>query len=264
MRTKRRIVQSIESERSVRGGRELHLTYRVADDHAVPAILMLPDARNPVGGAVLVHGYSSRKEAVAGPVGKALLAAGLASLALDLPLHGTRADPIQKQSMRDPLAIVRLWKQALADVRLGLRYLGARPEVDAERLALLGYSMGSFLSIVVAADDPAVRAVVLAAGGDLPEGTPFSALARMVADPLRAVQKLEGRPLLMVHGKRDRTVTPAQARRLFEAAREPKELHWYDAGHHLPAAAGAEVARWLHARLTSGAPPRQDSRDRSP
>lgn len=254
MNEMRRILQSVEREQRVRGGRELHLTYRTSDEHPVPAILLLPDASAPAPAAVLVHGYTSRKEHVAEPVGKALLAHGIASLSLDLPLHGTRADPVQKQSMFEPMRVVGLWRQALSDVRLGLRYLGARPEVDAGRLALLGYSMGSFLSVVIAADDPAVRALVLAAGGDLPEGTPFSALARMVADPVRAVKKLDGRPLLMVHGRRDRTVTPAQARRLFEAAPEPKEIAWYDAGHWLPAEASRRVAAWLAHELSDREP----------
>ena len=249
MKTKRKIVQHVERERAVRGGRELHLTYRTSDAHPVPAILLLPDAPEPVPAAVLVHGYTSRKEHVAEPVGKALLAQGVASLSLDLPLHGTRADPVQKQSMFEPTRVVKLWRQALADVRLGLRYLAARPEVDGKKLALLGYSMGSFLSVVIAADDPAVRALVLAAGGDLPEATPFSALARMVADPVRAVKQIDGRPLLMVHGKRDRTVTPAQAKRLFAAANEPKNIIWYDAGHWLPAQASERVAEWLRREL---------------
>ncbi len=249
MKTKRQIVQHIERERAVRGGRELHLTYRTSAEHPVPAILLLPEAPGPVPAAVLVHGYTSRKEHVAEPVGKALLARGIASLSLDLPLHGTRADPVQKQSMFEPTRVVKLWRQALADVRLGLRYLGARAEVDAQKLALLGYSMGSFLSVTIAADEPAVRALVLAAGGDLPDGTPFSALARMVADPVRAVKKLDGRPLLMVHGKRDRTVTPAQAERLFAAANEPKTLRWWDAGHYLPDAAIDDAARWLEGVL---------------
>jgi uncharacterized protein len=253
MKAKRKITQHIESERALRGGREIHLSYRVADDHPVPAILLLPDAAAPVPGAVLVHGYSSRKEHVAEPVGRSLLARGIASLSLDLPLHGTRADPVQKQSMFDPVGVVKLWRQALADVRLALRYLGARTEIDAQRLALLGYSMGSFLSVVIASDDPTVRALVIAAGGDLPEGTPFSGVARMVADPIRAVRRLDGRPLLMVHGKRDRTVTPAQARRLFEAAHEPKEILWYDAGHYLPKEAGAAVAEWMSRQLDAKA-----------
>lgn len=249
MATRKQIHQDVLSERPLPGGRELHVTYRAGDGHPIPALLLLPGAGHPAPGAVLVHGYSSRKEDVSRPVGRALLTRGIASLALDLPLHGSRTDPVQQQSMRNPTRVVALWREALADVRLGLRYLGARPEIDAQCLALVGYSMGSFLATVIAADEPAVRAIVLAAGGDLPADTPFSTLARAVADPIRAVRKLRGRPLLMVHGRSDRTVTPAQAQRLFDAAHEPKELVWYDVGHRLPAEVGERAAGWLEGRL---------------
>jgi hypothetical protein len=56
----------------------------------------------------------------------------------------------------------------------------------------------------------------------------------------------------MVHGKRDRTVTPAQAQRLFDAAREPKTLRWWDAGHYLPDAAIDDAAEWLRGTLGVG------------
>lgn len=245
----RRILQRTDRQRDVSGGREVHLSFHLPDAAPIPAILALPDAPGPVPGAVLVHGYSSRKEDLAGPVGRALLGLGVASLALDLPLHGTRADPVQAQAARNPMGVVRLWREALADVRLALRYIAARPEVDAGRLALVGYSMGSFLSTAIAAEDPAVRALVLAAGGDLPEGSAFSGIARLAADPIRAIRRYRGRPLLMVHGRRDRTVTPAQAQRLFDAAHEPKEIRWWDAAHHLPAEATADAADWLAERL---------------
>ena len=94
-----------------------------------------------------------------------------------------------------------------------------------------------------------MKAVVLAAGGDLPDELPFASMIRAVVDPVAAVQSLDGTPLLMVHGRRDRTVTPAQARRLFDAAREPKEIRWWDAGHRLPAEAIGEAAGWLADRL---------------
>lgn len=249
MPPKRRILQSVHAEATLRDGREIRLSIRMEDGHPVPCILLLPDATSAVPAAVLLHGYSSRKEDMAGPAGQALLARGIASLAVDLPLHGTRADPVQAQSARNPLALVQLWRQALADIRLALRYLGARPGIDAQRLAIIGYSMGASLSIITAAEERAVRAVVLAAGGDLPEGTPFAAVARMAADPLRAARNLRGRPLLMVHGRRDRTVTPAQAQRLFDAAGEPKELQWWDAGHYLPKEASRAAAEWLARQL---------------
>jgi uncharacterized protein len=191
---------------------------------------------------------------MAGAIGSALLERGVASLAVDLPLHGTRSDPVESQSLRNPLALVQHWRQALDDVRIGLRYLAARREVDGARMGIVGYSMGAFLATVLSADEPLIRAVVLAAGGDLPQGTPFSAVARMAADPLKSVKRLAGRPLLMVNGRRDTTVTPEQAQRLFDAAQQPKELRWWDAGHYLPREATAGAADWLRDRLRQEGP----------
>ena len=239
-----KIHQTIHSERDIAGGRCVRLEFRAGGD-TIPGILMLPEARGPVPGALLLHGYSSRKEHVSEGVGHALMRHGIATLAIDLPLHGTRADPLQAQAARNPMALFGLWRQALKECSTALGYLGARSEVDRDCLAVAGYSLGSFLSVMLAAGEPRVRAVVLAAGGDLPDGTPLAAVARAVVDPVRAIRKLKGRPLLMVHGKNDRTVRPDQARRLFEAAGEPKEIRWWDAGHILPPAAIDYAASWL-------------------
>lgn len=243
-----KILQTTHEERRIPGGRRLALEFRM-DGAPIPALLLLPDAEAPAPAALLLHGYSSRKEHMADGVGNALLRRGVASLAIDLPLHGTRSDPLQAQSMRNPLAIVRLWRMALRDASLAVRYLAARPEVDRERIGVAGYSLGSFLAVVMAADEPRVQAVVLAAGGDLPAGTPLAAAARTLADPLRAVRRLDGRPLLMVHGRSDGTVRPEQAERLFAAAAEPKELRWWNAGHILPPPAIDDAAEWLADRL---------------
>lgn len=248
---KRQIHQTTHSEKAVPAGRRITLDFR-AGGEAIPGILLLPAQPSPSPGVVLLHGYSSRKEHMAEGVGGSLLRHGIASLAIDLPLHGTRGDPLQAQAARNPLALVGLWRQALRESKLALRYLAARPEVDSGCLGVAGYSLGSFLAVLTAADDPAVRAVVLAAGGDLPSGTPLAGIARTVADPLRAVRKLGGRPLLMVHGTGDRTVRPEQAERLFAAAGEPKEIKWWNAGHILPPAAIDYAADWLRERMRKG------------
>ena len=263
-----RLTHALRDERAVRGGRRLDLTFgREGDDERVPAVLLLPDGASrdlPAPGAVLLHGFTSRKEQMADTVGAPLLARGIATLAIDLPLHGERiaegqgsqwgsggfARAIDRSAFGNPLALAASWRTAQRETSLALGYLGARPEVDRERLAMVGFSMGSFLGVLVAAAEPRVRALVLAAGGDLPEGTPFARVVRTLADPLRAVKRLNGRPLLMAHGRRDPTVSPAQAQRLFDAAQEPKELRWYDAGHYLPARAIDDAAAWLLARLS--------------
>ena len=245
--TAKRIRQSVRERTAVPGGSRLQLELRADElgDAAVPGILLLPDAGAPVPGALLLHGYTSRKEMMSDSIGRALLRAGIASLAIDLPMHGERVAEGGQRGGLQPLELMRNWKLALAEASIALRYLGARTEIDAQRLSLAGYSLGSYLGVSVAARDRAVRAVVLASGGDLPADLPFGSMVRMVMDPASAVRKLEGTPLLMVHGRRDRTVTPDQAKRLFEAAREPKEIRWWDAGHYLPAAAIDEAAAWL-------------------
>jgi hypothetical protein len=250
-----RLSHTVRAEHAVAGGRRIELRFGRQGDgpgEQVPAVLLVPDAAfagRPAPGAVLLHGYSSRKEQMSEDVGAGLLRRGIASLAIDLPLHGERAGDVDVRSARNPLALAQSWRRGQADARLALGYLGARPELDGSRLALVGYSMGSFLGVTVAADAPAVRALVLAAGGDLPVGTPMERLVRSVADPLKAARRFGGRPLLMVHGRRDGTVRPEQAQRLFDAAAEPKELRWYDAGHYLPPHAVDDAAAWLADRL---------------
>lgn len=219
-----------------------------AKGERVPGILLLPDAAARVPAALLVHGWTSNKEQMAGSVGAALLEAGIASLALDLPMHGERESP-EELSLRSPIELVRRWTAALAEASMGVRYLTERPEIDPDRLAIVGYSLGSFVAVMTASREPSIRAVVLAAGGDLPRGSPFERVVRAVADPARAIRRIEGRPLLMVHGRRDRTVRPEQAERLFAAAGEPKELRWWDSGHYLPQAAIGDAARWLKTTL---------------
>lgn len=248
---KKKIFQTIRGERKIAGGRRILLSFRVGTE-SIPAILQLPTTHEeapPAPAALLLHGYSSNKERLADSAGKALLHYGVASLAIDLPLHGERATDIQAASRSNPLGLLQHWRLALDECAVALRYLCARPELDVERLGIVGYSMGSFLGIIAASRHEEFKAVVLAAGGDLPTRTPFGSLVRMAADPIRAVQQLDGRPLLMIHGRYDRTVTPDQAERLYAAAHQPKELRWFPTGHTLRADAIEFAGKWLSEKL---------------
>lgn len=218
----------------------------------VPGILTLPRGTDaPVPAVVLLHGFSSRKERMADSIGRALGKRGVASLAIDLPLHGARDGGFENLSLRNPLALVSKWRLAVREAHAAIHYLAEHAAIDPRRLAIAGYSLGAYLSMVVATDNPLVRAVVLAAGGDLPAETPFASLVRAIADPRRAARGLAGRPLYMINGRWDRTIRPEQARALFDAASEPKELHWYDGGHWLPNPVIDGAADWLAAQLAA-------------
>ena len=128
-------------------------------DAVVPAILLLPAAvEHPVPAALLLHGYSSRKERMADTIGRALAQRGVASLAIDLPLHGERDAPLQRQSLLNPLALVRHWRLALAECAAGLDCLAQHERYDPARLAIVGYSLGAYVGVAAAARDPRGRA----------------------------------------------------------------------------------------------------------
>jgi len=214
----------------------------------VPSVWLTPEKHEPVPAVLLLHGFSSSKERMAQSVGRELLSLGVASLALDLPFHGERDGDVGSLS-RNPLALVGAWRSAIAESRDAITWLTAHASVDAERIGVVGYSLGGFLALMAAAEDERLRVVALAAAGDLPDHTPYASLIRGLVNPLRAAERLSGRPLLLVNGRSDTTTRPAQAQRLFDAAREPKTLHWYNGGHWPPASAIAMTARWVAEHL---------------
>ena len=217
-------------------------------------MFLTPAGTASVPAVLLLHGLSSEKERMANAVGRALAERGVASLALDLPMHGERSRGNPRNVFANPLALGGAWRTAVAEIERATGWLAEQPRVDARRLGVVGYSLGGFLALMAAADDPRLRVVAMAAAGDLPDATPYAALVRSVVDPVRAVRRLAGRPLLLLNGRRDTTTRPVQAERLFAAAQEPKVLEWYDGGHWPPAASIAFAADWVAARLARRTP----------
>jgi predicted esterase len=190
---------------------------------------------------------------MADSIGHSLGQRGIAALSVDLPLHGAREDGIESLSLRNPLALVQKWRLAVREANVAIDYLCGRADIDGEHIGLAGYSLGAYLGVIVASRNSHVKALALAAGGDLPEQTPFAAIVRSIADPRRAARAYAGRPLLMMNGRYDRTIRPEQARALFDAAGEPRELRWYDGGHWPPRDVVDQVADWLAEHLAGRA-----------
>ena len=213
----------------------------------VPAMLLLPSGRvRAAPAALLLHGFSSSKERMAQSVGRALQQRGVASLALDLPFHGERDGARAQLSYRNPIALVGAWRTAVREARAAIEWLG-----DAARGRRRATRRGRLLARRVPRADDGVGG----AGGARRSRSPRRAICptarrmrrcvRRAVDPLRAARQLDGRPLLLVNGRRDTTTRPAQAERLFARAEEPKELYWYEGGHWPPASAIEYAAEWM-------------------
>ena len=124
-----------------------------------------------------------------------------------------------------------------------------RRRVRDARIGLLGYSMGAVVSLLGAAGDPSVEALVLDSpysdlGQVLREnvrrrallpGAPFIFLVslwlrvrhgvRMAdASPISVLTGLEPRPLFFIHGGADAVTSVQHSRRLYDAYRGPREI----------------------------------------
>jgi uncharacterized protein len=111
-----------------------------ANDGGVAAPVSAP-------GVVLVHGWESARDRTL-PHAQVLHAVGFHVLTFDVRGHGDNGPELL------PLSV----GEYAADTRAAAAWLLARPEVTA--VGLLGHSMGAAGTLVAAADDPAIRAVV--------------------------------------------------------------------------------------------------------
>src|SRR6266851_2261695 len=125
----------------------------------------------------------------------------------------------------------------------------ARKRIADARIGLLGYSMGAVVSLLGAAGEPGVQALVLDSpfsdlrtllienvrrAAKLP-GTPFVWLAGLMlwlrtrsrisdCSPKDVLSSLEPRPLFFIHGGADDITSVNHSRRLYDAYRGPREI----------------------------------------
>jgi fermentation-respiration switch protein FrsA (DUF1100 family) len=155
----------------------------------------------------------------------------------DVVLHGER---LQRAARTIP-----------ALFSLGASYLAQRADVDSSRLALAATSFAvPFATIAAAADDRFRNVALIYGAGDLPavvaanlavrprflRGPAAWLATRPFAEffPERFIGHIAPRPIVMVNGVDDPQMPVAAVRRLYGAAREPKDLIWLRTGHLTP------------------------------
>jgi dienelactone hydrolase len=124
-----------------------------------------------------------------------------------------------------------VWMKTLWDAT---SFVEAQPEVDRERIALLGFSLGAYLSLANSAIDHRVKVVVEFFGGMPREMNLF--IRRLC-------------PVLILHGVADPTVPVAEAyqlQKLLEKKGIPYEMKIYPGAGH-----GFEAEVWRDAGLRS-------------
>jgi dienelactone hydrolase len=177
---------------------------------------------------------------------------GVAALVVVLPHYNERRAPgstVKLVSTDIPRTMDGI-RQGVLDCRVAAAWLAQRPEVDAERLGMVGTSLGSFLSALTSANEPRIKSVCLLLGGgglvdaysDHPKAKPVTDVIdalggknfvkKLIApvDPITYAEQLKGKRVLLIAAKNDEIVPPKAAQQLWEATGKPR-IVWLDAGH---------------------------------
>lgn len=126
-----------------------------ADGVRLAGELHLPDRDGVAPGLALTGPFTGVKEQVVGTYARRMAEAGYAALAFD---HRGFGESGGRRQHEDP-------EGKLADLRAAVGYLTGRPEVDGDRVGLLGVCLGGGYAVRAAAFDPRVTAVAGVAGG---------------------------------------------------------------------------------------------------
>lgn len=156
------------------------VTYQTAAGMLVPAIIYRPRrVKGKLPGIVVVNGHGGDKFSwYAFWSGMMFARDGAVVVTYDPIGEGernidrkSRAGSHDKIVPPPPGVSETDWGKRLAglmqvDLMQAVSYLRSRPEVDPARIAVVGYSMGSFISGIAGAIDTRIHAVILSGGGD--------------------------------------------------------------------------------------------------
>jgi dipeptidyl aminopeptidase/acylaminoacyl peptidase len=151
-------------------------------------------------------------------------------------------------------SLITFGKNEILDVQAAYEFLLQQPEVDSQKIAVFGNSMGGSVAILYSASNPAIKATIaqspLTSVRDLigrntrqTFGITSGIMAPLIQfwieqrihtsldqlEPIQKIHAISPRPVFILMGGKDQIVDPQSVKLLYNAAGEPKKL-WYDEG----------------------------------
>ncbi len=128
-----------------------------------------------------------------------------------------------------------------ADARYGYDYLTRRLGIPPNRIVIYGWSLGSAVAVNVASEVPSAAVILEGAPASLvaigERNYPWMPIRLVMRNPFESILKVKriSSPMLFLHSPDDEIIPIEEGRRLFHAAREPKQFVEIAGGHIRPA-----------------------------
>ncbi|MFN4261006.1 MAG: alpha/beta hydrolase family protein [Gemmataceae bacterium] len=246
----------------VSGVRVYHLTFpspvrsSVPENNTVHAEYYRPDPhkfREPFP-CVIVLDITGGDQKVSRTIASYLAQHGIGGLFVQMAYYGPRRPPgspvrLLSYDYQHTMAAIR---QTVLDLRRATAWMESRPEIDAQRLGVVGTSLGSFIGTLSAEMEPKLhRVAVLLGGGGLvdvfyddPRGAAVrrlweamggtkESLKELIApvDPITYAENLKERQVLILAARRDEIVPPQATEALWRATGQ-QQIIWFDCTHY--------------------------------
>jgi dienelactone hydrolase len=237
-------------ERTEKGVMTRHLWIAGHEGRRVPGLVLTPEgADEPRPAIMLGHGAGGGKDELRMlQIARWLVRReGFAVAILDGPVHGERAQAGASDVglyARQALAERETYEAMAADWRATVDACGELSNVGNERVAYLGFSMGTVLGVPTVASEPRVRCAVFAIGGIFAERATF----------MHGAASSIAVPVLMINQSEDEIFSRESTFRLYDALSGPKRVFFYPGLHTgVPREAMEQVRGFLHAQLAGEA-----------
>ncbi|HET6824047.1 MAG TPA: dienelactone hydrolase family protein [Anaerolineales bacterium] len=163
----------------------------------------------------------------------------------------------QKEDMQNSM-------EEVVNIRRALDLLLSQPNVDVKRVAYVGHDFGGMYGVLAGSlDQRPTHYVVMASTPRFPdwylylpklEGEARETFIQQMAeiDPITHVPNLSPASVLFQFATDDFHVPKERAEEFFAAAKEPREIKWYEAQHGLNEIATQDRKTWLKQSLGLG------------
>jgi dienelactone hydrolase len=265
-----------------------HVTFATQYGMRVPAIVYVPDhIASKAPAIVVVCGHGGDKSSwYSVYTGMLYATAGAVVITYDpigeFERSSTRASETNEHDRPIPglTHVERVGGLMIEDVLQATRYAASRRDVDPARIAIVGYSTGSFQAIIASAiaspQLPRIRAVVLSGGGNLDgpnqywdtnpkpncQSGPYKAL-NFLGDrgAMLYAMRAQSGPTLVLNGTQDSLITKFNEQEPFFAdlrnriaaithsRRNLPETIWFPGAGHRPSWVTRPAAIWLNYQL---------------